>query len=73
MCFGGGSSTPATPTPAAPPAPPSLPAEQQQIGKRRRRENRRRFGRPDGPSTRREDVTASSGLNSGTSNGGIKL
>lgn len=74
MCFGGSSKAPETPTPAAAPAPPSLPAEQQRIGKRRRRENRAKFGKVDGPGTRREDST-NIGLNTGSSGSGsgIKL
>lgn len=70
MCMGGSSPPPATPTPAPAPAPPSLPAEQQRIGVRRKRENAKRFGTEDGPSTRRD---SGSGLKVGSGGNGIAM
>lgn len=71
MCMGS-SPPPATPTPAPAPAPPALPAEQQRIGQRRKRENVKRFGSDEGPSTRRADGAAS-GLNTGSGANGLSM
>ena len=67
MCFGSSQPAPTTPDPAPAPAPPALPAEQQQIGSSRRRENRRLYGRnnPGGPQTRR-DTSADSPFHGGS-------
>lgn len=70
MCMGGSSAPPPTPTPAPAPAPPSLPAEQQKLGVRRKRENAKRFGSSDGPSTRRD---TGSGLNVGSGSNGLEM
>jgi hypothetical protein len=65
MCFGS-STPPPTPAPAAAPPAPAIPATQsataaepsQQIGFARKRENKRRFGKTSGPSSRREDAVS---------------
>lgn len=56
MCFSSSTPAPETPDPAPAPAPPALPAEQQQIGASRKKENRRFFGtqNQNGPQTRRD-------------------
>lgn len=79
MCFSSGSSAPATPAPAAPPPAPAIPAAQsaaaaeptQQIGFARKRENKRRFGRTDGPRGRRSDEVSTS--NTGDTGAGIRM
>jgi hypothetical protein len=68
MCFT--QRPPATPTPGAAPAPAAPPAEQQKIGRRRTRENIRRFGDANGPDTRRD---SGSGLNTGPTGSSINL
>lgn len=52
MCIGGGSKTPKTETPAAAPAPVLPAADVPIIGSARQRENKRNYGKIDGPSYR---------------------
>lgn len=56
MCFSS-PKTPETPDPAPAPPPPSDPAETQQIGQTRKRENVAYYGNSDGPDTRVERPT----------------